>query len=262
MKRIFIPMLAAVLLLATDHPGVRPRGAAKDYPAYDSADGITIAAVVVPAGKVQHQLSREVVNAGYTVLEVAVYPSPGKAVDVSSDDFSMTVGSNPVEARAETPAAVAASLEPDKRMNQPQIPDRVQVHGEQTIGVSSGGRDPVTGRPYPGGVYTETGVGVGVGNPRAGAPPPADAPPTDPRYPPGDPRNPDPGVGGAAPQGTPRSVRDKLAEKALPQGKTMKPVAGYVYFPKVSPRLVNSSEPYHVTYLGPTGQIHLTVPAK
>jgi hypothetical protein len=249
-------MLAAVLLLATDHPGVRPRGAAKDYPAYDSADGITIAAAVVPAGKVQHQLSREMVKAGYIVLEIAVYPGPGKNVIVSSDDFSMTVGLNPDVARAETPAVVAASIESDKRMNQPQIPGRVQVHGEETIGVSSG-RDPVTGRRYPGGVYTESSVGVGTGNPKVGDPPRA-----DPRYPPGDPRNPDPGLGGPAPQGTPPSVYNRLAEKALPEGRTMKAVAGYVYFPKVSPRLVNSSEPYHVTYQGPTGEIHLTVPAK
>ena len=42
----------------------------------------------------------------------------------------------------------------------------------------------------------------------------------------------------------------------------MKAVAGYVYFPEVSPRLVNSNEPYHVDYSGPNGQIHLTVPAK
>jgi hypothetical protein len=107
MKRIFMPMLAAALLLATDHPGVRPRGAAKDYPAYDSADGITIAAAVVPAGKVQHQISREMVKAGYIVLEIAVYPGPGKNVIVSPDDFSMTVGLNPDVARAETPAVVA-----------------------------------------------------------------------------------------------------------------------------------------------------------
>jgi hypothetical protein len=259
MKRIALPLLAAVLLLATDHSGVRPRGAAKDYPAYDSAEGITIAAAVVPAGKVKHQLSPDMVKAGYTVLEIAVYPDPGKDVDVSSDDFSMTVGSNPDTAHAETPAVVAGSIEADKRMNQPQSPGRVQVHVEQTIGVSSGGYDPVTGRRYPGGVYTGTGVGVGVGDPKVG-----DPPPTGPRYPPGDPQYPDPRAGGGAPpamQGTPRSVRDKLEEKALPEGKTMKAVAGYVYFPKVSPRLVNSSEPYHVNYSGPTGQIHLTVPA-
>src|SRR5712692_1814377 len=161
MKRISVSMLAAVLLLASDRSGLRPRGAAKDYPAYDSADGITIAAAVVPAGKVQHQLSRDMVKAGYIVLEIAVYPDPGKDVVVSSDDFSMTVGSNQDTARAETPAMVAASIEDGPRMNQPQIPSRVQVHGEQTIGVSSSGRDTVTGRRYPGGVYTGTGVGVG-----------------------------------------------------------------------------------------------------
>ena len=86
----------------------------------------------------------------------------------------MTVGSNPDAARAETPADVAASIEADNRTNRPQIPGRVQVHVDQTIGVSSGGRDPVTGRRYPGGVYTATGVGVGVGDPRVGDPPPTD----------------------------------------------------------------------------------------
>jgi hypothetical protein len=200
------------------------------------------------------------VKAEYTVLEIAVYPDPGRDVVVSSDDFSMTVGSNPDTARAETPEVVAASIESDKRMNQPQIPGRVQVHGEETIGVSSGGRDPVTGRRYPAGVYTATGVGVGVGDPRVGSPPPTD--PADPRYPPVDARNPDPRAGGGAPPATPRSVYDRLAERALPEGRTRKAVAGYVYFPKVSPRLVNSGEPYQVTYQGPTGQIHLTVPAK
>jgi hypothetical protein len=264
MKRIAVPFLAAVLLLATDHSGVRPRRAAKDYPAHDSAEGITIAAAVVPAGKVQHQLSPNMVKAGYTVLEIAVYPDPGKDVVVSSDDFSMMVGSNSDTARAETPAVVAESIEADQHTNQPQIPGRVQVHGEETIGVSSGGNDPITGRRYPGGVYTATGVGVGVGDPRVGDPPPADPPPTDPRYPPGDSRYPDPRAGGGSPpatQATPRSVRDKLEEKALPEGRTMKAVAGYVYFPKVAPRLANSSEPYRLDYSGPAGQIHLTVPA-
>ena len=236
MKRLFLPLLPAVLLLATDHPGVRPRGASKDYPAHETADGITIAAAVVPAGKVQHQLSPAVVSSGYTVLEIAVYPDGGKEVNVSSDDFSMTIGSSRDVARAETPQVVASSIDSDKRMDPPRIPAPVQVHGEETIGVTTGGRDPATGRRYPSSVYTESGVAVGVG---------------EPRYP-------DPGPGRAPPQ----SVYDKLQQKALPEGRTTKPVAGYLYFPKVSPRLANSTDPYHLTYQGPTEQIHLTIPAK
>ena len=236
MKRLFRPMLLAVLLLATDHPGVRPRGASKDYPAHETADGITIAAAVVPAGKVQHQLSPAVVSSGYTVLEIAVYPDGGKEVNVSSDDFSMTIGSSRDVARAETPQVVASSIDSDKRMDPPRIPAPVQVHGEETIGVTTGGRDPATGRRYPSSVYTESSVAVGVG---------------EPRYP-------DPGPGRAPPQ----SVYDKLQQKALPEGRTTKAVAGYLYFPKVSPRLANSTDPYHLTYQGPTEQIHLTVPAK
>jgi hypothetical protein len=236
MKRLFLPMLLAVLLLATDHPSVRPRGAPKDYPAHETADGITIAAAAVPAGKVQHQLSPAVVSSGYTVLEIAVYPDGGKEVNVSSDDFSITIGSSRDVARAETPQVVASSIDSDKRMDPPRIPAPVQVHGEETIGVTTGGRDPATGRRYPSSVYTESGVAVGVG---------------DPRYP-------DPGPGRAAPQ----SVYDRLQQKALPEGRTTKAVAGYLYFPKVSPRLANSTDPYHLTYQGPTEQIHLTIPAK
>jgi hypothetical protein len=241
MKRLFVPVLAASLLLAADHPGVRPRRAPKDYPAYEGADGITIAAAVVSADKVQHQLAREIVKSGYTVLEIAVYPGPGKSVNVSCDNFSMTVESSQDVARAETPAVVASSIDSDKRMDEPKIPGRVQVHGEETIGVSTGGRDPATGRRYPSTVYTESGVGVGVGDPRGGGPP-----------------LPDPGMGGPPPP----SLYDKLNQKALPEGMTTKAVAGYVYFPKISPRLANSTDPYHVTYQGPTGEIHLTVPAK
>ena len=173
----------------------KPRGAAKDYPAYGSAEGFTIAASVVPAGKVKGQLSPDLVKAGYTVLEIAVYPDPRKEVDVFAGDFTMRIGSNPGAANAETPVMVARSIEAEKRMAEPRIPDRVQVHGEQTIGVSTGGRDPVTGRRYPRSVYTET-VISGVGNPRVG-----DPGPPDPSYPPGDPRNPD-GMGGGAPPAT------------------------------------------------------------
>jgi hypothetical protein len=253
MKRIFVLMLAAVGLLASDHSGVRPRGAAKDYPAYVGADGFTIAAAVVPASKVKHQLSPDMVKAGYTVLEIAVYPDAGKQVDVFAGDFTMRIGSDSNAANAESPLMVARSIEAE-HMDEPTIPSRVPVHGEQTVGVSTGGRDPVTGRRYPSSVYTET--GVGIGNPRA-----SDPPPVDPRYPPGDPRNPDM-TGGGAPPATPRTLAEKLAEKALPQRATAKAVAGYIYFPQVSPRLQNSDEPYHLDYSGPAGHIYLTVPAK
>ena len=148
MKRLFVPLLAAVLLLARDHRGVQPRSSGADYPAHGSADGVTIGAVLLPTATVRNQLGREMVKAGYTVLEIAVYPGPGKTVDLSSYDFAMIIGSNPDVVHAERPAVVAASIEADKHTNQPRIPGRVQVYGEQTIGVSSGGRDPATGRRY------------------------------------------------------------------------------------------------------------------
>jgi hypothetical protein len=59
----------------------------------------------------QHQVSHDVVKAGYTGFDIAVYPDPGKEVDVSSDNFSMTVGSSLDTAHARAPAVVAASIE-------------------------------------------------------------------------------------------------------------------------------------------------------
>jgi hypothetical protein len=67
---------------------------------------------------------------------------------------------------------------------------------------------------------------------------------------------------GGAPPAPSQTLAEKLAEKALQEGQTTKAVAGYVYFPQVSPTLVNSNAPYHLNYSGPTGHIHLTVPAK
>lgn len=240
MKRFAVPFVVALLAVAADQ-GVRPRGKAADYPAHESAGGVTIAAAIVPPEKVQHQLSAEVVKAGYTVVEVAVYPDSGTVVDVSSDDFTLTSGSSKETARADTPAVVDGAIAPDKSVEPPKTPGKVQVHTEQTIGVitGGGGYDPVTGRRNTGGVYTDSRVGVGVGDPTVGGAPPPPPPPNN-----------------------SATIRDKLEQKALPEGKTTRAVAGYLFFPKVAPRVRNSMNPYHMVYSGPTGQIELTIPPK
>jgi hypothetical protein len=74
------------------------------------------------------------VKAGYTGFDIALYPDPGKDVDVSSDNSSMTVGSSLDTAHARAPAVVAASVEAGKRVTQPQTRQRVRVQLEETIG--------------------------------------------------------------------------------------------------------------------------------
>jgi len=236
MRRVSWIAFAAVAMLASDGPGIRPRAQATDYPAHAAAGGVTIAVAVLPADKVQKLFSADVVKAGYTVMEAAVYPDAGKEIDVSSDDFTLRIGSDPDTARAEPPAVVVVAAAAPDKTPVPQVPGKVTVHTQQTVGYSTGGGyDPATGRRYPGGVYTDTQVGVGVGNPGAGgAPPPPPAQNRDDR------------------------LRQKLEDKALPEGKTAKPVAGYLYFAKATPKL--KSLTFHVIYSGPTGQMDVAVP--
>jgi hypothetical protein len=119
--------------------------------------------------------------------------------------------------------------------HQTKVPPRlpVDVYGSTGVGYESGSvYDPVTGRRRNGGVYTSSGVGVGTG-PRASNPP--------------DPAKTD-------------NDRDQMEQdardKELPQGSTMKPVAGFLYFPVSSKK---KDEIYELTYDGPSGTQRVNV---
>ena len=57
-----------------------------------------------------------------------------------------------------------------------------------------------------------------------------------------------------------RTIMEKeLADKALPEGKTTRAVAGYLYFPKPLARQRNTA--YEITWYGNDRQVHLTIPA-
>jgi hypothetical protein len=118
-------------------------------------------------------------------------------VDVLSLDFELTLGPDGISYPA-TPQDVAAVW----REKHPSFPG----HGAEVVtetGITySSGNDPATGRTRRWSTYE--GVGVGIGAPSNGPPPP--------RY--------DPNV-----------VEARAREKALPEGKTDEAVAGYLYFP-------------------------------
>ena len=54
-------------------------------------------------------------------------------------------------------------------------------------------------------------------------------------------------------------MEQELADKALPEGKTTRAVAGYLYFPKTTAKQRNAS--YEITWYGIDRQVHLTIPA-
>jgi len=186
------------LALAADDSGVPPRPKPSDYPVHENAKADTLAAVIVPADQIRKMFSAEVAK-GYLVVEVAVYPADGHSFDVDLLDFALKVGGQVIH--AEKPRDVAIPW-PEKGAT---IGNRGPAVSTETGVIVARGTDPVTGRP-------RTGVGtwedVGVSNtPRRDDPPPAPKPDQS-------------------------ALEDKIRAKALPEGRTTKPVAGYLYFPQ------------------------------
>jgi len=236
MKRLASLCLTTGLLLAGDGNGIRPRGNATDYPAHETASGITIAGAVIPPEQCRRMFSADLDHAGYVVVEVALYPENNREVDLSSTDFMLRVGSETDTTRAVSARTLAASLYKKEDNHQPKVNLPVDVATSSTIGWENG-RDPITGQRRSG-VYTGGGVGVGTGTGRR------------------DPNDPPP------PSSTSRgraTVEQELLDKALPEGPTRRVVAGYLYFPKPSKKTKNGS--YEMTYYAEPDKIRLVLPS-
>ena len=202
MKRIALMLVAVIAAFASN--GIRPRGSAADYPTHVTSDGVTIAAAVLPPAQVRKIFSTDLNSGGYIVIEVAVYPESAPDVDVSSGDFMLSpageTSAAPVSART-----IAGVLD---RKNSPSRGRDTDVTAN--VGYETG-TDPVTGRRVSG---TYTGVAVANRPPGTLAPPPS---------------GPDPWT-----------MKQELEERSLPEGKTAQPVAGYLYFPKLSKKSRNA----------------------
>jgi len=225
--------LLAACAMAGDRTGVPPRAAA-DYPARQTVGGVTIAAAVLSPEKARQLFDADLDRAGYLVVEIALYPEPGKQIDVSPGDFRLRMGPDPATVRPITPQTLATVLrkaDPTGKTHEPKIQSPVTVYNTETIGYESG--------PYGRkGVYTASEVGVGIGHdPNAPHPPPT------------------------AKSRDRATLQYQLEEMALPETKTTRAVAGLVYFPKPSQKRSAACE---VLYFGLEGQgsLKLPVPAR
>jgi hypothetical protein len=227
MRRLPWFALLAYFLLSEGVAGIRPRDSSADYPAHETTGGIAVAATVVPSDQVRKVFATDLNRGGYIVVEVAVYPATGRAVDLSSADFLLRVDSETV--RPVVGSAIAAILA--KHEQKPLQPDDVTVVTTASVGRATV-NDPVTGQRGRA-VYTEAGVGVGVG--RSGGPP-------------------DP----AATDRDRAAIQQELEAKSLPEGKAISAVAGYLYFPR--PRGKTKNAAVELTYYGATNQLKLRLP--
>jgi hypothetical protein len=119
-------------------------------------------------------------------------------VSASRRDFVLRGADTEILARPGDPKAVASTLQKTAGSDR-----EVTLYPSVGIGYESGPRvyDPVTGEQRGGGLRTAAGMGVGVGSSQVGT--------TDQDR---------------------RTMELELMEKGLPEGKTSKSVAGYLYF--------------------------------
>jgi len=233
MKYVGLICLLAGLLIADAVTGIRPRESSADYTAHQKVPVATVAAAVIPPDQVKKLFATDLNAGGYIVIEVGIYPEGGAEIGVSSGDFLLRVGSNPAIVRNASARAIAAALQRPVKPPEIRRKNDINVYPTATIGYESG-TDPYGRRRS--GVYTAAGVGVGVGDDRASAPP--------------------------RPASTDRdhaTMEQELADKALPEGKTTRTVAGYLYFPK--PTATQKNPAYEINWYGSDRQVHLTIPA-
>jgi hypothetical protein len=201
--------------------GIPPRGSAEDYPAHQAAGKVAIGAAYVAPAQVKKLFGEDLDKRRYVVFEVGVFPLDATPIDVSPDDFKLRQGKDASMTRAATPHMVAAEVQPQKT-TVPKLPENVHVYNDDAIIYARGH------------VYTESGTEVGIGK--------------DPRPQPA----PQPRSAGQA------NLEQQLEEKSLPDAKTAKPVAGYVFFPKPSS---DKRADFELLYFGMDGQISLKLPA-
>jgi hypothetical protein len=206
---LVIALFAAIFAWAQQ--GTAPRASAEKYAAHAENSGARMGAARLTSGQVTkafslNKLSARDLDENCVVVEVALYPAKDGALEVELDKFALRVSGQDTAVKASTPTAAVAA-----------IPYYVQL-GETSSGgggIMAGprpqldsptgvNRDPITGMPRRSVGLTPAGTDVGIGG--GGESGKASLPPER------------------------QELASKMTEKALPQGKTTAPVAGYVYF--------------------------------
>jgi hypothetical protein len=198
-----IPQIAASQAQTKGNSGKNdantPRGAAEKYHANGEKDGVRVGAELLTRKQVQKEFLADV-NSCYVVVQVAVYPKPGKELRISQADFDLVEEGHVAGSKPDGGAIVAENVEKRRGTS-----GGVETASSANVGYASGtAADPNTGQSGRGnGVTTGTGVRTSVGA----------EPRTD--------------------QDQQRLIAGKyqLESKGLPEGEVTTPVAGYLYFP-------------------------------
>jgi hypothetical protein len=221
-RRLFL-FSAATLAFAQNTSGVDPRPAVAAYPSHAGNDAVSVGALFLSSDDQRKVLGQDW-SGTYLIVEVALYPEPGHPLTVAPRDFMLRDGAESV-----APVDAETMVPYPRTHNGPIAPDsKVHVRTVDTISVASGPYGRKT-------VYTDSQVQVAVGDTPYPSQPP---PPPDPKF----------------------ERRRALEDKELPDAKTAKPIAGYLYFPK--PKHLAKDAAFELTYYGDAGQLKLPLDRK
>ena len=222
MKRpLFYLLLSTLALVAA--PGLRPRTDANSYTTHVEQGDFSIGAALIPPDRVKKMFKLDLSHAGYVVIEVGVFPAPGKDVDLSPGDFTLyVVGDKDVALRCVSADTITEGVV-NRSHQQPRLPSPLPAN--TSVGVGHEGGGPRTG--------TEVGVGIG-----------GSAPQPCPAY--------------GCDHQTADAIAQDLWEKSLPDGRTAHPVAGYLYFPRPAQKQKNAA--WELRYENVDSKIRLPLP--
>lgn len=193
-------LVCAVAMASDTSRGTVPRPTPDKYDAHAEQDGIGIGATLLTPSQAKKVFATDV-DRCCLVVEVAVYPKKDGLLEVSLSDFALRQVGHDFATRPSSAEVVAGKLQ---RTNETQASNGHDVTLSPVGGVGVGSTtDPYTGQRRTG-VNYGGGVGVGVGG-------------TQPKSP-------------STQEADRRTMELELNEKGLPQGNTVAPVSGYVYF--------------------------------
>ncbi|MEI9973889.1 MAG: hypothetical protein WDO73_18650 [Ignavibacteriota bacterium] len=211
--------LLATIAVAFAGDGIPSRGSAEDYSAHIVSGSVAIGATYVTPAQVKKIFGEDLDKRGYLVFEVGMFPQGNGEVEVSPDDFKLRQGKESSVVRAATPHMVAGDAHPQRQPDK-NIPGNVHVYTADTIGVYRG----PNGQK---GVYTDTSATV-TNYPAPQPPPPS---------------------GGAVDNS---KLEQLIEDKSLPDTKTKRDVAGYIFFPKPS---TDKRADFELIYFGLDGEV-------
>jgi hypothetical protein len=221
-------LLLVCVSLCFGQNGVPIRRQISNYAAQAGDQEATLAASLLSPAEVKRFFAADL-NKRYYIVEVAIYPKSGAGVDVDRYDFGLK--SDDRVAHADTPREVVSIW-------QEKFPGLARRGPAVTVDESvvyASGRDPVTGQKQHGvGTYSD----VTVAN--------------DDRQ-----RRPDPPANSGP---DPYAIEASLRDKALKEGRTSTPIAGYLYFPRI-PKAPKSGK-LELEHSNPSGTVVLSLPAK